>query len=91
MASLILRSMSFGLAAMSVAGTLFAAPKATEAVTPAEARAVAKDAYIYGFPMVDGYRIQYAALRWTRRVRNSKHPGISSTTPLGYLLPRTRL
>jgi hypothetical protein len=26
----------------------------------AEARAVAKEAYIYGFPMVDGYRIQYA-------------------------------
>jgi hypothetical protein len=28
-------------------------------VTPAEARAIAKEAYIYGFPMVDGYRIQY--------------------------------
>jgi hypothetical protein len=26
----------------------------------AEARAIAKEAYIYGFPMVDGYRIQYA-------------------------------
>jgi len=25
-----------------------------------EARAIAKEAYIYGFPMVDGYRIQYA-------------------------------
>ena len=60
MASLILRSMSFGLAAMAVAGSLFAATKATEAVTPAEARAIAKEAYIYGFPMVDGYRIQYA-------------------------------
>src|SRR3989337_4562410 len=29
-------------------------------VTPAEARAIAKEAYIYGFPMVDNYRIQYA-------------------------------
>jgi hypothetical protein len=29
-------------------------------VTPAEARAIAKEAYIYGFPMVDSYRIQYA-------------------------------
>lgn len=29
-------------------------------VTPAEARALAKEAYIYGFPLVDGYRIQYA-------------------------------
>ena len=32
----------------------------TISITPAEARAVAKDAYIYGFPMVDGYRIQNA-------------------------------
>ncbi len=29
-------------------------------LTPAEARAIAKEAYIYGFPMVDNYRIQYA-------------------------------
>jgi hypothetical protein len=29
-------------------------------VTPVEARAIAKEAYIYGFPMVDNYRIQYA-------------------------------
>jgi hypothetical protein len=28
-------------------------------VSPAEARAIAKEAYIYGFPMVDNYRIQY--------------------------------
>jgi hypothetical protein len=28
--------------------------------TSAEARAIAKLAYIYGFPLVDGYRIQYA-------------------------------
>lgn len=31
-----------------------------EAQTPAEARAIAKEAYIYGFPMVDSYRIQHA-------------------------------
>jgi hypothetical protein len=30
------------------------------AVTPDEARAIAKEAYIYGFLMVDNYRIQYA-------------------------------
>jgi hypothetical protein len=29
-------------------------------LTPAEARAIAKEAYVYGFPMVDGYRIQNA-------------------------------
>jgi hypothetical protein len=28
-------------------------------IAPAEARAIAKEAYIYGFPMVDSYRIQY--------------------------------
>lgn len=31
--------------------------QAQTSVTPAEARAIAKDAYIYGFPLVDGYRI----------------------------------
>ncbi|HTY29589.1 MAG TPA: cell envelope protein, partial [Mycobacterium sp.] len=29
---------------------------AAGAVTPKQARAIAKDAYIYGFPMVDSYR-----------------------------------
>jgi len=29
-------------------------------VTPAEARTIAKEAYVYGFPIVDSYRIQYA-------------------------------
>lgn len=29
-------------------------------VTPAEARAIAKEAYTYGFPIADGYRIQHA-------------------------------
>src|SRR3989440_1360565 len=28
-------------------------------VTPSEARAIAKEAYVYGFPLVDSYRIQY--------------------------------
>jgi hypothetical protein len=28
--------------------------------TPDEARAIAKDAYIYGFPLVDSYRVHYA-------------------------------
>jgi hypothetical protein len=31
-----------------------------ETLTGAEAHAIAKEAYIYGFPMVDSYRIQYA-------------------------------
>jgi hypothetical protein len=36
-----------------------ATAKAQTGLTPAEARAIAKEAYIYGFPMVDSYRIQY--------------------------------
>ncbi len=35
-------------------------PPSPAAVTPEQARAIAKDAYIYGFPMVDNYRVQYA-------------------------------
>jgi hypothetical protein len=38
----------------------FQAARAQTSVTPAEARAIAKEAYIYGFPMVDNYRIQHA-------------------------------
>src|SRR5262245_36041294 len=29
-------------------------------VSPTDARAIAKEAYIYGFPLVDSYRIQYS-------------------------------
>jgi hypothetical protein len=36
------------------------APPGPAAVTPEAARAIAKEAYIYGFPMVDNYRVQYA-------------------------------
>src|ERR1700686_1363522 len=35
---------------------------AADSLSPAEAHAIAKEAYIYGFPMVDSYRIQYAYL-----------------------------
>ena len=31
-----------------------------KSLTPDEARAIAKEAYIYGFPLVDNYRISYA-------------------------------
>jgi hypothetical protein len=34
--------------------------RAQTSVTPAQARAIAKEAYVYGYPMVDSYRIQYA-------------------------------
>ena len=38
----------------------FAPAIAQTGVTPAEIRAIAKDAYVYGFPMVDNYRVQHA-------------------------------
>jgi hypothetical protein len=40
---------------------LAAAPaRAQSGLTPAEARAIAKEAYVYGYPMVDNLRVQYA-------------------------------
>jgi hypothetical protein len=38
----------------------FTAASAQTSVTPADARAIAKDAYVYGFPLVDNYRVQHA-------------------------------
>ncbi|MGV0802949.1 cell envelope protein, partial [Mycolicibacterium elephantis] len=35
-------------------------PPSAEPVSLQEARAIAKEAYIYGFPLVDSYRIQYS-------------------------------
>lgn len=37
-----------------------ASPERSAELTPAEARSIAKEAYVYGFPMVDSYRIQHA-------------------------------
>src|SRR5580698_2805995 len=37
----------------------FSAARAQTSVSPAEARAIAKEAYVYGFPLVDSYRIQH--------------------------------
>jgi hypothetical protein len=34
-------------------------PKMATDITPAEARTIAKEAYIYGYPIVDSYRIEY--------------------------------
>ncbi|MFV8172480.1 DUF1254 domain-containing protein [Mycolicibacterium peregrinum] len=54
-----------GLAALLVAATAACGgkseePSAGSAVTPQEMRAIAKEAYTYGFPMVDMYRIENA-------------------------------
>ncbi|MDH4656899.1 DUF1254 domain-containing protein [Pseudomonas sp. BN606] len=42
------------------------------ALTPAEARAIAKEAYIYGFPLVDNYRVQYTYFQ------DQQHPEFKS-------------
>ncbi len=52
-----------GLTVALVAAALLKAPQALRAettITPAEARAIAKEAYIYANPVVDGYRIIYS-------------------------------
>jgi hypothetical protein len=41
----------------ALAALAFTAARAAD-ITPAEARAIVKEAYIYGFPLVDNYRIQ---------------------------------
>jgi len=48
------------IGAASVGALAFTTTALAADVTPAEARAIAKEAYIYGYPMVDGYRVQYA-------------------------------
>jgi hypothetical protein len=47
------------LFALAAALTLTTTGRAAD-ITAAEARAIAKEAYIYGYPMVDSYRIEYA-------------------------------
>lgn len=49
------------LAVGAVVGALAGTPVAGRAdVAPDEARAIAKEAYVYGFPIVDNYRILYS-------------------------------
>ena len=51
------RSFASGIAVLPA--LRFTPAFAQTSVTPAEARAIAKEAYIYGFPVVDNYRIQH--------------------------------
>src|SRR5580700_9159527 len=52
------RAFSGGVAVVS--SLHFTAARAQTGIAPAEARAIAKEAYIYGFPLVDNYRAEYA-------------------------------
>src|SRR4029450_8998433 len=47
------------IALAAVLGLIGAAAQAQD-ISADEARAIARDAYIYGFPLVDNYRIQFA-------------------------------
>ncbi|MCC6782156.1 MAG: DUF1254 domain-containing protein [Planctomycetes bacterium] len=49
-----------GVAVLCHALLLPAPARAQTGITPAEVRAIAREAYVYGFPMVDSYRIQHA-------------------------------
>ncbi|MFG1931980.1 DUF1254 domain-containing protein [Mycobacterium sp. NPDC048908] len=40
--------------------TTSAPPPSPAALTPGQAHAIAKDAYVYGFPIVDNYRVMYS-------------------------------
>jgi len=51
------RALAGGIALPSLR---FPAARAQTGISPAEARAIAKEAYIYGFPLVDNYRVEYA-------------------------------
>ena len=48
------------IGAVTVGGALVAAPAQAQSVSPAEVRAIARDAVIWGFPLVDSYRVQYS-------------------------------
>ena len=45
---------------LTLLASAWALPVHAAEVTPAEARAIAKEAYVFGFPMVDNLRVQYA-------------------------------
>ncbi|MEX1114953.1 MAG: DUF1254 domain-containing protein, partial [Akkermansiaceae bacterium] len=51
---------NFIASAALAAVALISTASGEEAVTPAEARAIAKEAYIHGNPMVDNYRVMHA-------------------------------
>ena len=47
-------------AVVATAGIAKSVPASAESsVSPVEARKIAREAYVYGFPLVDSYRIQY--------------------------------
>src|SRR3984957_5967626 len=76
-----LRSTAF----VATAGISKSVPASAEnSVSPVEARKIAREAYVYGFPLVDSYRIQYKYFV-DRAGPEFKAPwGQSAKTPRGY-------
>jgi hypothetical protein len=56
--------------------------KASEGLQPEEARAIAKEAYIYGFPLVDNMRVQYSYFV------NTSDPDYKAPYNILYNIPR---
>jgi hypothetical protein len=54
------REALLGPAALAIVNALTPRLAIAQSLSTAEARSIAKEAYIYGFPLVDSYRIQYA-------------------------------
>jgi hypothetical protein len=54
-----LRSAAFTAATITATKSVPVLAQTKASLTPAEARAITKEAYVYGFPLVDNYRIQY--------------------------------
>jgi hypothetical protein len=54
-----LRSATFSAAAIAATKSIPVSAQTGAGTMPAEARAIAREAYVYGFPLVDSYRIQY--------------------------------
>src|SRR5438270_6448798 len=67
--------------ALAIVPTLTVTVRAADP-TPAEARAIAKEAYVYGFPLVDNYRIQYGYFV------DSKNPEFKTTWNKIHNVPR---
>jgi hypothetical protein len=63
-----IRAAGFSLMTMFVSCGVGAQDSFT--ATPEEARGIAKEAYLYGFPVVEMYKTLYTS---TRRARTSRH------------------
>ncbi|MGE2730455.1 DUF1254 domain-containing protein [Mycolicibacterium vaccae] len=59
-ALILLAGCTSGESADEDTGTAAPPPGPAAEMTPEQAREIAKDAYVYGFPIVDNYRVQYS-------------------------------